>query len=262
MEYQDIIYTKEGHVATVTLNRPERMNAFTTAMIDSIAGAFEDADGDEGIRAIVVTGAGRAFSAGLDLKEPPDFLGTQGSGVRMQMLRMFRLPPIAVGIDKPIVACINGPAIGWGLELALLCDIRVAVDNAQIGDRHINYSLLPDFAGLFHLPRLVGWAKACELFFTGQFVDGTEAERIGLVNKAVTQEQLDLCVQEIVQALTKQPPIALQAAKRAMRNALTGDLTTSQDYVLTLQGALVATEDFGEAMTALMERRQSQFKGH
>lgn len=257
MDYQDVIYTKEGHIATVTLNRPERMNAFSTAMIDGIAKAFEDAAADGEIRVIVVTGAGRAFSAGLDLKEPPNFRGSLSSGAG---LRAPQLAAIALSMDKPIIAALNGPAIGWGLELAMLCDIRVAVDDARIGDRHINYCVIADFAGLFQLPRLVGWAKACELAFTGQFIDGKEAERIGLVNKAVPQEQFAATVQEMSNVIAKQPPMALQLAKRAMRNGLGTDLKASQDYVIGLLALLVGTEDFGEAMTALMEKREPQFK--
>jgi len=258
MQYQDVIYTKENNVATVTLNRPERMNAFTTAMVEGVARAFEDAAATDEIRMILVTGAGRAFSAGLDLKEPAILDGTQSSRLQVQMLR---LPVITASIDKPIMAVLNGAAIGWGLELALLCDMRIAAENAQIGDRHINFSLVPDFGGLFQLPRLVGWAKACELFFGAQFIDGKEAERIGLVNKAVPHERLESYVQEIVQYIKNQPPMALQSAKRAMRNGLYCDLKTSQDYVIALQGTLVGTEDFREAMTALAEKRQPHFVG-
>ena len=258
MEYPDIIYGKEGHIATVTLNRPERMNAFTTTMIDSIIRAFQDAADDDEIRVIVVTGAGRAFSAGLDLKEPPDFRAHLSGGSAVQV------PPlaaVAISMDKPIIASLNGPAIGWGLELAMLCDIRVAVDNARIGDRHINYCVIADHGGLFLLPRLVGWAKACELAFTGQFIDGKEAERIGLVNKAVPQEQLNATVLELAKSIASQPPLALQLTKRAMRDGLATDLKASQDYAFALLGQLVRSNDFGEAMSALREKREPQFKG-
>ena len=258
MEYPDIIYTKEDHIATVTLNRPERMNAFSGAMIDSIIRAFENAAAADEIRVIVVTGAGRAFSAGLDLKEPPNFRANLSGGATVQV------PPlaaVAISMDKPIIASINGPAIGWGLEVAMLCDIRVAVENARIGDRHVNYCVISDHGGLFLLPRLVGWAKACELAFTGQFIDGKEAARIGLVNKAVPQEQLEATVREMANSIASQPPLALQLAKRAMRDGLASDFKTSQDYAFALLGQLVRSEDFGEAMRALRENREPQFKG-
>ena len=137
VEYKDIIYTKEGHIATITLNRPERMNAFTLTMINSIGQALQDANEDEQIRVIVdITGAGRGFSAGPDLKEPPDFRGRSTTGAAV---RTPQLPGVFMSIDKPIVASINGAAIGWGLELALLCDIRIAAENAPLGDRHLNF---------------------------------------------------------------------------------------------------------------------------
>jgi len=258
MEYPDIIYTKEGHIATIALNRPERMNAFSTKMIDSIIRAVQDAAADDDIRVIVVTGAGRGFSSGLDLKEPPDFRANLGGGAAV------RVPPMAtifLNIDKPIIASINGPALGWGLELAMLCDIRVAVDSARIGDRHINNCVIADHGGLFLLPRLVGWAKACELAFTGQFIDGKEAERIGLVNKAVPQEQLEATVREMANTIASQAPLALQLSKRAMRDGLSSDLKTSQDYAFSLLGQLVRSQDFTEAITARMEKREPQFKG-
>ena len=258
MEYPDIIYTKEGHIATVTLNRPERMNAFTMNMIDSIIRAFQDAAADDEIRVILVTGSGRAFSAGLDLKEPPDFRAALSGGAAV------RVPPLAsivLSMDKPIIASLNGPAIGWGLELAMLCDIRVAADDARIGDRHVNNCVIADHGGLFLLPRLVGWAKACEMAFIGQLIDGKEAERIGLVNKSVPREQLEATVQEMTSAIISQPPLALQLTKRAMRDGLASDFKTSQDYAFALLGQLVRSEDFNEAMSALRDKREPQFKG-
>jgi len=258
VEYPDIIYSKEGHIATITLNRPERMNAFSMAMIDSIQRALQDAAADAEIRVIVVTGAGRGFCAGLDLKEPPDFRGGFSGQTAAQAPAM---PLITSSIDKPIIASLNGAAIGWGLELALLCDIRVAAGNARIGDRHLNYSVIADNGGLFILPRLVGWAKACELSFTGQLIDGKEAERIGLVNKAVPPEQLEATTREMANTIANQPPLAVQLTKRAMRDGLSSDLRTSQDYAIVLLRQLVGSEDFGEAMKALMEGRQPQFQG-
>jgi len=259
MEYPDIIYTKEGYIATITLNRPERMNAFSGVMIDSIQRAFQDAADDDEIRVIVLTGAGRGFCAGLDLKEPPDFRGGGVSGRATIMVP--QMPQIFFSIDKPIIASINGPAIGWGLELALLCDIRVAAEDAKIGDRHLNYSVIADNGGLFTLPRLVGWAKACEIAFLAELMDGKEAERIGLVNRAVPPEQLEATTRGIADRIASKPPLAIQLSKRAMRNALSSDLKTSQDYAIVLLRQLVSSEDFGEAMKALMEGREAQFKG-
>jgi len=259
MEFPDIIYSKEGYIATIKLNRPERMNAFSIAMIDSIQRALQDAAADDEIRVIVVTGAGRGFCAGLDLKQPPDFRGGGATGGAAIMVP--QMPLIVFSIDKPIIASINGPAIGWGLELALLCDIRIAADDAKIGDRHLNYSVIADNGGLFTLPRLVGWAKACEISFLAELMDGKEAERIGLVNRAVPSEQLEATTRDIANKIASKPPLGIQLSKRAMRNALFSDLKSSQDYAIVLLRQLVSTEDFAEAMKALMEGREAQFKG-
>ena len=245
MEYPDIIYTKEEHIATITLNRPERMNAFSAAMIDSIQRAVQDAADDDEMRVIVLTGAGRGFCAGFDLKGAPDF----GSILpRRAVVQGLQMPLIFASVDKPIIGCINGPAIGWGLELALLCDIRLAAENARLADPHVNYGIVDDNGGLFNLPRLVGWAKACELVFTGQPIDGKEGERIGLVNKAFPQEQLAAATREMANALANQPPAALQLTKRAMRNGLNSDLKTSQDYVIVLMGQLAGSRGLADVM--------------
>ncbi len=258
MEYPDIIYTKEGHIAIITLNRPDRLNAFSMAMIDSIQGALQDAGSDDEIRVIIVTGAGRGFCAGMDMKAAMDFTPPTTGGALRQGLQ---LPAIALSIDKPTIASINGPAIGWGLELALLCDIRIAAETARIGDLHVNRSVIADNGGLYLLPRLIGWAKACELYFSGQMIDGKEAESIGLVNKAVPQEQLEAVTWEMATNIAKQAPLAVQLAKRAMRDGLTSDLKALQDHAFLILSMLFQTEDFKEATKAFLERREPEFQG-
>lgn len=252
MEYPDIIYTKEGHVATITLNRPERMNAFSGAMIDSIQRALQDAAADDEIRVIVLTGAGRGFCAGFDLKQSSD---PGGSSPSQAMARGPQMPLIFASIDKPIIGCINGPAIGWGLELALLCDIRLAAENARLADPHVNFGIIDDNGGAYYLPRLLGWAKACELAFTGQPIDGKEAEKIGLVNRAVPLEQLETVTYEMADIMANQPPMALQLTKRAMRNGLVSDLKMSQDYVVVLLRQLVGSRGLVEMMKSGREEQ-------
>jgi enoyl-CoA hydratase/carnithine racemase len=258
MEYKDIIYSKEGYIATITLNRPERMNAFSLAMIHSIGQALQDGSEDEQIRVIVITGTGRGFSAGLDLKEPPDFRGLARTSAAIQTPR---LPAVFMSIDKPIIASINGAAIGWGLELALLCDIRIAAENAPLADRHLNFSIIADHGGLYTIPRIVGWAKACEFIFTAQTIDGKEAERIGLVNKAVAPDKLEAATREMANTIASKPPLGIQLSKRAMRDGLNSDFNSLNDHAYSLLSFLVGSEDFAEAMKALAEKREPQFKG-
>ena len=252
MEYPDIIYTKDGRVATITLNRPERMNAFSGAMIDSIQRALQDAAADDEIRVIVLTGAGRGFCAGFDLKQSSD---TGGSSPSQAMARGPQMPLMFSSIDKPIIGCINGAAIGWGLELALLCDIRLAAENARLADPHVNYGIIDDNGGAYYLPRLLGWAKACELAFTGQPIDGKMAEKIGLVNKAIPLEQLESATYEMADVMANQPPMALQLTKRAMRNGLVSDLKMSQDYVVVLLRQLVGNRGLAEMMKSGREKQ-------
>lgn len=258
MQYQDIIYSKEGHIATITLNRPDRLNAFSMEMIDSIERALQDAAGDEQIRVVVITGAGRGFCSGLDMKAAVD-IGAAVSAA--PVFQLPQLPFIALSIDKPTIASINGPAIGWGLELALLCDMRIAAETARLGDLHVSRSVIADNGGLFLLPRLIGWARACELYFSGQMIDGKEAERIGLVNRAVPLEELAAATSEMATNIAKQTPLAVQLAKRAMRDGLSSDLKALQDHVLLILRVLFQTEDFKEAMSSFIERREPAFKG-
>jgi len=238
MEYPDIIYVKEGHIATITLNRPERLNAFSIDMIVSIQKASQDAAADAEIRVIVITGAGRGFCSGADLKAPPNLSGDFAGQALMQATR---LPIITQDIDKPIIASINGPAIGWGFELALLCDIRIAAEDALLGDPHANYGVLDDNGGLFYLPRIVGWAKACELLFTGIPIQGKEAERVGLVNKAVPSDQLASATHELAEIIAGKPPLTVQLTKQAMRDGLTSDLKAVQNNAIILLRQLVAS---------------------
>ncbi len=253
MEYPDIIYTKDGRVATITLNRPERMNAFSGAMIDSIQRALQDAAADDEIRVIVLTGAGRGFCAGFDLKQSSDPGGSPPP--RQAMVQGPQMPLTFASIDKPIIGCINGPAIGWGLELALLCDIRLAAENARLADPHVNYGVIDDNGGAYYLPRLLGWAKACELAFTGQPIDGKEAEKIGLVNRAVPLEQLETVTYEMAGIMANQPPMALQLTKQAMRKGLVSDLKMSQDYVVVLLRQLVGNRGLAEMMKSGREKQ-------
>jgi enoyl-CoA hydratase/carnithine racemase len=258
LQYKDIIYTKEGHIATIILNRPERLNAFSMEMIDSIERALQDAAGDEGVRVVVITGAGRGFCSGADMKAAVDIGAAPSVGI---LIRMPQLPSIALSIDKPTIASINGPAIGWGLELALLCDIRIAAETARLGDLHVSRSAIADNGGLFLLPRLIGWARACELYFSGQIIGGREAECIGLVNRAVPPEELASVTSEMATNIAKQSPLAVQLAKRAMRDGLSSDLKALQDHALLILRFLFQTEDFKESMSSFIERREPQFKG-
>jgi enoyl-CoA hydratase/carnithine racemase len=262
MELQDIVYVKEGPIATVTLNRPDRLNAFTGQMIFGLVEAIEDARADNDIRVIVITGAGRGFCSGLDMAAQAGGEGI-GPGVTGGRMRIGgpSLPILMLSLDKPTIASINGPAIGWGLELAQLCDIRIASDKAVMGDMHVKRGLVPDNGGHWLLPRLIGWAKACEIMFLGERMDASEAARIGLVNIVVPHEELERTTKEWATKIASNAPLAVQMAKRQMRLGLSSDFESNLAFSVFAQGRLFQTEDFREGVHSFAEKRDPIFKG-
>ncbi len=267
MELQDLIYTKEGNIATITLNRPERLNAFTGAMTQGLMQAVEDANADDEIRVIVITGAGRGFCSGLDLaaQAAGQAAAPQGAAPSGQARRprvgSRHLSSLMLSLNKPTIASINGPAVGWGFELAQLCDIRIAANSATLGDMHVKRGLVPDNGGHWLLPRLIGWAKACEIMFLGERMDAKEAERIGLVNKVVPDEELAQTTKEWATKIANNAPLAVQFAKKQMRLGLSSDYESNLEFSVFAQGTLFQTEDFREGVRSFTEKREPVFKG-
>jgi len=262
MESQEVIYGKEGPVATLTLNRPDRLNAFTSSMVSGLTAAIEDAREDNDIRVIVITGAGRGFCSGLDLAAQAGGQGA-GSGGTERRMRIGgpSLSTLMLSLDKPTIASINGPAIGWGFELAQLCDIRIASDKAVMGDMHVKRGLVPDNGGHWLLPRLIGWAKACEIMFLGERMDASEAARIGLVNVVVAHEELERITSEWAMKIASNAPLAVQMAKRQMRLGLSSDYESNLAFSVLAQGRLFQTDDFREGVRSFTEKRDAVFKG-
>ena len=262
MELQDLIYTKEEHIATVTLNRPDRLNAISGAMTGGLTRAIQDANQDDDIRVIVITGAGRGFCSGLDLvaQASAQRPAPGGEGVSYRV-GGTRLSSLMLSLDKPTIASVNGPAVGWGFELALHCDIRIASSNAVLGDMHVKRGLVPDNGGHWLLPRLIGWAKASEIMFLGERMDATEAERIGLVNKVVPHEDLEQTTKDWATKIANNAPLAVQTAKRQMRLGLNSDYESNLEFSIFAQGRLFQTEDFREGIRSFTEKREPAFKG-
>jgi enoyl-CoA hydratase/carnithine racemase len=260
--YQTIIVTLAGPIATIKLNRPEKLNAFGGPMREEILDALGKMATDDQIRVVIVTGEGRGFSAGGDIQQLKRLRDSRDEqGFRDILAQGQKITHIMRSLSKPIIAAVNGPCAGAGLSFALGCDIRIASDNATFGPSFALIGLHPDWGGSWYLPRLLGTAKACELVFTGAMVSAEEAERIGLVNRMFPREQLLPEVTELAGKMAKNPPGVLRLSKESIYRSLTSDLDTAFAREIEVQMECFHSEDFLEGMTAFLEKRQPQFKG-
>ena len=253
----------DNHVATITLNRPEVMNALTREMYAELEQSFRDAHGDPDVRCVVLTGAGRAFCSGDDVKQI--MLGEQRDETvtRLRDVRPRPTPAAAAVLecDKPVIAAVNGPAVGWGMDLTLFCDIRIASENAKFGELFIKRGLVADLGGLWRLPRVVGPSKAAELLFTGDVIAAAEAERIGLVSKVVAPDELMPAAMEMAQKIAANPPIALRYMKEGLRKSVHASMQEMGEYVGNSLAYLFTTEDHKEGALSFVERREPVFRG-
>ncbi|MBF6613222.1 MAG: enoyl-CoA hydratase/isomerase family protein [Chloroflexi bacterium] len=259
MDYETIQYTLDEGVLTITLNRPDVLNAFNRKMTDEIQEALKKAERDSAVRCIVLTGAGRAFSAGEDLKART----AEGNSDFDSTLRQ-RYNPIILkmrNMDKPVLGAINGVAAGAGCSLALACDMRIASEKARFIEVFVRVGLVPDSGSSFFLPRLVGTGKAFEMAFLGDEVGAEEALRLGLVNRVFPPEELEPATRELALRLAKGPTKAIGLAKRAINRALIMDLDQLLDYEVHAQEIAGATEDYQEGVAAFMEKRTPNFSG-
>ncbi len=262
-EYPDILYTKEGHIATITLNRPDKMNSFSAKMSDSIYRAISDAAADKKIRVIILTAKGRAFCAGADVKQMAQRLDEPGGAERdmVQTDSRTSLYVLMQQCNKPIIAAVNGVAVGGGLDLALACDIRIASDQARFAEVFVRRGMIPASGGTYFLPRLVGIDRALLMAWTGDMLDAKEAEQIGLVTMVVPHAELEMAAMDLAEKLAKGPPLAIQRAKRAIYDGLTMDLETNLKMIAPIVKELNLTEDHKEGARAFVEKREPVFRG-
>ena len=259
MDYQFLLLATEGGIATVTINRPKALNALNAVILQELTHAFTELAKDDSLRAVILTGAGgKAFVAGADIASMADLsplqareFGVLGQNL-MQKIETF---------PRPVIAAIEGFALGGGCELAMACDIRLASENAKFGQPEVNLGVIPGFAGTQRLPRLVGKGVAKELLYTGDIIDAAEAHRIGLVNKVVENGKLLEAAQEMARKIAGKGPLAIQLCKEAVNNGLEMDVDKGCAYEADLFALCFASEDQTEGMKAFLEKLAAEFKG-
>ena len=274
MAYRALILEREGPIAIITLNRPDAGNSFDFRLMEETDAVMREVAKDKSVRVVILTGAGKYFSTGINLTMFTDAKGmvekdggvedkitddadqTYGNGTVVAAVIRMR------SMNKPIIAAINGPTVGAALSLVLGCDIRIASDKARFSMIFVKRGIAADTGGSFTLPRAVGLAKACEMVLTGDMIDAAEAERIGLVNRVVPHDDLMKAARELAVKIAKNPPLAVAMAKADLYRAMEEkDIIKQMKREEKTQEVLINTEDFMEAATAFMEKREPVFKG-
>jgi enoyl-CoA hydratase len=258
MAYENLVLERRGRVAIITVNRPEKLNALNIRTRMEILAAFEELAREDEIRVVVITGAGdKAFIAGADINE---FAGKTALEQR-EIMRSRRAFDSVEDFPKPVIAMINGYALGGGCELAMACDVRIASTRAKLGQPEIKLGIIPGGGGTQRLPRLIGEGRAMELILTGDLISAEEAERLGLVNRVVAPEELESTTMEIAGKIAEMSPVALRMAKQAVKNAARLDLRAGLEAELDLFALCFASEDKEEGVRAFIEKRRPEFKG-
>lgn len=261
--YEHILVSEAEGIVTITLNRPDKLNAFIGHMRRDLAEALEHAGSDRSVRVVIVTGAGRAFCAGGDVAFMAELMDRRDAEEFSRILGAGRRVITAIRqMTKPVIASINGPASGAGCNLAFACDLRIASNSATFSQSFAKVGLHPDWGGTYFLPRLVTPNKACEMFFLGESIDAAEALRLGIINRVVTPEELENTTLQLAERLRAAPPIALAAAKHAVYMSEGAELEEMLRYETEAQLRCFESEDGREGVRAFLEKREPRFTGH
>ena len=255
------LYDVSKHTAIITLNRPEAKNAFSPEMISLWREYLERAKGDDQIRVIIITGKGDTFCSGGDIRDMVEGRLKSWDMKRFLWDGVHRIVLTLEDIDKPVIAAINGAAMGAGMDMALMCDLRVCSDTAKLAESYIMMGLVPGDGGAYFLPRVVGIPKALELLFTGDVLTAEEAMGLGIVNRVVPHGRLMEETTKLANKIASKPPLAIRMMKRAVYQAQTSTLRAHLDYISSQLSLLSETEDHLEAARAFLEKRKPKFEG-
>ncbi len=265
MNFSQLLYVKDNRVATVTLNRPEKMNAYSEVMVHEILAALSDARDDDAIRAVIITGAGRGFCSGGDISRdfqyPARYHGHRLESMLEMRENFHQLARFLWRFDKPTIAAVNGPAVAGGLTLALCCDFRIAAESARLGDTSLKFALMPDEGGAWLFPRFMGLPNALKMSLFSEVYPARQAKELGLVTEVSPDDELMTIARQWAERLADGPPIAVRITKRMMYKQMTMDFDNSlEDAAL---GTLVTNycEDVKEGTAAFHEKRKPNFKG-
>lgn len=263
----EVLYEASGHIATITLNRPERMNTISRSMLAQLTEHLVRADEDPDVRVVILTGTGRAFCAGLDLSEavrPPE-PGREGISTSTTLATNLDLrntpPTVLFNMGKPTICALNGSAAGYGMDTALGCDIRLMAEGAKMAAAFTKRGIVPESGGTWFLPRLIGWSKAAELIFTGRTLSAAECVEWGLASRVVPSADLPAAARALAEEIAANAPLAVQASKRMMRMGLGEAFNDHVHHVFLQLLPLIRSEDAKEGMRAFMEKREPEFRG-
>jgi enoyl-CoA hydratase/carnithine racemase len=264
LAYQNIILKKEGNIATIKMNRPDKMNALDTQMLREIIAAIDEVDRDDVIRVVILTGSGKVFCSGADISEGGKASGLAGTSneVRRNLRETFQSVALSLNrLEKPTIAMVNGAAVGAGCDFAFACDMRVGSEKARFRNGFVRVGLIPGGGGTWLYTRLMGLGRGLEFLFTGDFLEAEEAKRIGVLNRLVSADDLERETMDLAGKIAQNPPLAVQMSKVLAYKALDSDLEAALAMSAAYQALALSSEDYREGVAAFTEKREAQFKG-